>query len=254
MPRLPSRRKPSWIAGLPKTLLIENGAFAAGDRRRISEGIEELRWLAALKPATVGIAAYGDAEREYLEIAVLRLDLRTATSCDQLVELVHRAVPYPMVLLVWRDGTPAISLAHKRRSLGESGATVVDGEVVTARIDGDVSDESIMAFRDSLALTRQPRDSLHAVYQGLDRQCAGSQGCWDHWRVLAAVIPRRGGQPGNRLARMAFAGRADCEGAGCGGQGTADSPSGEDESGTRLPSGQAFTRHERGCEEPHEED
>ena len=151
---------------VPKTLLIENGAFAAGDRRRIDEGIEELRWLAALKPATVGIAAYGDAEREYLEIAVLRLDLRTAAGGDRLVELVHRAVPYPVVLIVWRDGTPAISLAHKRRSLGESGATVVEGEIVTARLDGSVSDQSAVAFRDSLALTRQPRDSLHALYQG----------------------------------------------------------------------------------------
>ena len=151
---------------VPKTLLIENGASAVGDRRRIGEGVEQLRWLAALKPSTVGIATYEDAEREYLEIAVLRLNLRTATGGDRLVHLVHRAVPYPVLLIVWRNGMPAISLAHKRRSLGESGTTVVDGEAVTAQIDGDVSEESAVAFRDSLALTRQPRDSLHALYQG----------------------------------------------------------------------------------------
>ena len=63
---------------VPKTLLIEHGALAAGDRRRIREGIEEVRWLAALKPTTVGIAEYRDADREYVEIAVLQLDLRQA--------------------------------------------------------------------------------------------------------------------------------------------------------------------------------
>ena len=151
---------------VPKTLLIENGAFATGDRRRIREGIEQLRWLAALKPSTVGIATYGDSEREYLEIAILRLDLRTAAGGDRLVELVHRAVPYPVVLIVWKEGTPSISLAHKRRSLGGTGATLVDGEIITAWIDGDVSSESALAFRDSLALTCQPRDSLHGLYQG----------------------------------------------------------------------------------------
>ena len=151
---------------VPKTLLIENGAFVAGDRRRIREGIEELRWLAALKPATVGIASYRGTEREYLEIAVVRLGLRAAAVGGRLAEMVHRAVPYPVVLIVWRDGTPEVSVAHKRRSLGESGVTVIDGEVVTARIDGDVSDAVALAFRDSLALTRQPRDSLHALYQG----------------------------------------------------------------------------------------
>ena len=150
---------------VPKTLLIENGASAVGDRRRIGEGVEQLRWLATLKPTTVGIATYGDAEREYLEIAVLRLDLRTAKGGDVLVDLVHRAVPYPVVLIVWRNRTPEISLARKRRSLGESGATVVDGEVITTRIHG-VAQEAAVAFRDSLALTRQPRDSLHALYQG----------------------------------------------------------------------------------------
>ena len=151
---------------VPKTLLIENGACAAGDRRRIRDGIEELRWLAALKPATVGIADYRDPEREYLEIAVLGLKLCTESGVNRVIELVHRAVPYPVVLIVWRDGTPAISLAHKRRSLGEAGATVVDGEVATAWIEGDASDESHCAFGDSLALTRQPRDSLLGLYQG----------------------------------------------------------------------------------------
>lgn len=151
---------------VPKKLLIENGAFAPGDRRRIGEGIEELRWLAALKPSTVGIAAYRDAKREYLEIAVLKLGLRGAAVASRLVEMVHRAIPYPVVLIVWRDETPEVSLAHKRRSLGESGTTVVDGEVMTARIDGDMPDETAQAFRNSLALTRQPRDSLHALYQG----------------------------------------------------------------------------------------
>ena len=151
---------------VPKKLLIQNGAFAAGDRRRINEGIEELRWFAALKPATVGIAAYRDPEREYLEVAVLRLYLRSPASCVRLVELVHRAVPYPVLLIVWWDGTPGISVAHKRRSRGELGATVVDGEVVTVRIGGNISDECYMEFREALALMRQPRDSLYALYQG----------------------------------------------------------------------------------------
>ena len=151
---------------VPKTLLIENGAFAAGDRRRIQEGIEELRWLAALKPATVGVAEYRDAEREYLEIAVLKLDLRPAAHGERLVELVHRAVPYPVLLIAWRDGTPELSLAHKRWSLGEVDKTVIDSEIIVARSYGDCAHEPVTAFRDALALARQPRDTLHALYQG----------------------------------------------------------------------------------------
>ena len=151
---------------VPKTLLIENGAFATGDRRRIREGIEELRWLAALKPATVGIAGYRDDEREYLELAVLKLDLRAAARGERLVELVHRAVPYPVLLIARRDGAPELSLAHKRRSLGEAGRTVLDGEIVVARIGGDCSLELLAAFRDALSLVRQPNSTLLDLYRG----------------------------------------------------------------------------------------
>ena len=38
---------------VPKKLLVEHGAPTAADRRQINEGIEEVRWIAALKP-TIG--------------------------------------------------------------------------------------------------------------------------------------------------------------------------------------------------------
>ena len=151
---------------VPKTLLIEHGAFAAGDRRCIREGIEELRWLAALKPTTVGISEYRDADREYVEIAVLQLDLRPAARRERLVELVHRAVPYPVLLIARQEGTPELSLAHKRRSRGEVGRTVIEGEIVLARIRDDSESEQAAAFRSALALARQPRENLRRLYQG----------------------------------------------------------------------------------------
>ena len=151
---------------VPKTLLIENAAFAAGDRQRIQEGIEELRWLATLKPSTVGIAEYRDVDREYLEIAVLKLELRPAAHGERLVELVHRAIPYPVLLVAWRDERPEISLAHKRRSLGEAEKTVIDSELVAARVCGDCANELVTSFRAALALALQPRHTLHTLYQG----------------------------------------------------------------------------------------
>ena len=83
---------------VPKTLLIQNGAFAAGDQRRIRESVHELMWHAALKPATVGVAEYRDDNRDYLEIAVLTLTLRPGARSGRLVELIHRSVPYPVLL------------------------------------------------------------------------------------------------------------------------------------------------------------
>ena len=154
---------------VPKKLLLENGAPTAADKRLINDGIEELLWLAALKPTTIGVPEYRDDVREYLEIAVLRLTLRAAAKAARLVELVHRAVPYPLLLLTEQadhDARPGLSAAHKRWSQGEAGKTVLEGDVVAAEWDTERDAERWPAFRDALALGKQPRTTLHALYQG----------------------------------------------------------------------------------------
>ena len=151
---------------VPKTLLIENGAPTAADKRRIREEVEEIRWLAALKPTTVGVAAYRDAAREYLEIAVLKIIFRSVARSGRLTELVHRAVPYPVLLITWQGDTPTISLAHKRWSQGEAGKAVVEGDVVSTRLGDGCNSRVTTAFYNALAMNRQPASTLYALYQG----------------------------------------------------------------------------------------
>jgi hypothetical protein len=55
---------------IPKTLLVDNGAPTAADKRLINEGIERLQWHAAIKPANSGVPEYRDEVRHYIEIAV----------------------------------------------------------------------------------------------------------------------------------------------------------------------------------------
>ena len=151
---------------VPKTLLVENSALTAADRRRIREDIEEIRWLAALKPTTVGVAEYRDAAREYLEIAILQLSLRIETSSNWLTELVHRAVPYPVLLIKRQGDAMELSLAHKRWSQVEIDKTVLDGDIVATGMINNYADDTNNAFCDSLAISRQPHGSLLSLYQG----------------------------------------------------------------------------------------
>ena len=151
---------------VPKKMLLENVAPTAVDKRLINDSIEELVWLAALKPTTIGVPEYRDDVREYLEIAVLRLTLRAAAKATRLVELVHRAVPYPLLLLTEQGERTGLSAAHKRWSQGEAGKTVLEGDVVAAEWDTEHDRETWPAFRAALALDKQPRTTLHALYQG----------------------------------------------------------------------------------------
>ncbi len=151
---------------VPKTLLVEHGAPTAADKRHIQEGIEEMQWLATLKPTTIGVPALRDAVREYLEIAVLSVVLRAKARTERLTELIHRAVPYPVFLLAGEGARLTLSLAHKRWSQVETGATVLDGELAAVTLTGSEPDGLQSSFREALSLARQPRADLYRLYQG----------------------------------------------------------------------------------------
>ncbi len=152
---------------VPKKLLVENGAPTAADKRQINDGIEEIQWVAALKSNTIGVAEYRDDVREYMEIAVLSVTVRGNVKAGRLAELVHRAVPYPLVLLLNSEQTLILSLAHKRWSQNEAGKVVLDGDVVSVSLLGEIPLSAVeTSFIEALALGRQPQATLHMLYQG----------------------------------------------------------------------------------------
>lgn len=172
---------------VPKKMLAEHGAPTAADRRLLTDGIEELQWIAALKPGTVAIPEHRADGREYLEVAVLSVHVRAthgkASQCLRLAELVHRAVPYPVLLIqaltpsapaAADASTPAppaqlaLSLAHKRAAQNEAGKVVLDGELVRSELLGiDPGAASVVGpLLEAMALDRQPHQDLMALYQG----------------------------------------------------------------------------------------
>ena len=156
-----------------KKLLIENAAPTAADKRRITEGVGEVRWVAALKPSTVGIAPYADATREYLEIAVMTARLNPDAKGARLSELIHRAIPYPVLLIASQAGLTSVSVAHKRWSIAEANKVVLDGEPLAVDVaDADDSGCSL-AFREALAISARRHVNLLALYQWwIDVICA----------------------------------------------------------------------------------
>lgn len=180
---------------IPKKMLVETGAPTAADQRAITDGIDDIHWLAALKPVSVGIPAYQDEARDYLEIAILGINLRAEAKVSRIAELVHRAIPYPTFLMAHSPGGISLSLAHKRWAQNEAGKTVLDGDVLEANLHSPGRPDLIQQFVDALSLERQPRTSLHALYQGwLDAliawQVSALTGCFELSRSSAHAAMR----------------------------------------------------------------
>jgi len=113
---------------IPKKTLVEHGTNSSSDKKLVQEGIEELFWVAALKPHNVGIPEFRDESRTYGEIAVLSFVVRPKAKRSRLVELIHRAIPYPTLLFGQQDDILFASVANKRNALNQADAVVIDGE------------------------------------------------------------------------------------------------------------------------------
>jgi hypothetical protein len=151
---------------VPKKLLAEQGAPTAADKRAIQDGIDELHWLAVLKPTTVAIPTFVDETHNYSEIAVLAATLRPQARAGRLSELIHRAIPYPVLLMTLSGPSLSLSVAPKRAAQNEGGKVVVERIVAVDQLAVNAPGEIEAAFLESLAVPRLPAQHLRAVYEG----------------------------------------------------------------------------------------
>lgn len=183
---------------IPKKLLVEQGAPTAADKRLITDVVDALWWQAALKPGTVGVPAYqalpsvpatqqplasdGDGAAvsaeatDVIELALVSAHLRPATrhstsgQAQRLMQLIHRAIPYPVLLVTELPAGTVLSVAHKRTSLGEAGRWVVAGGEQTHPFNPAEPSSAEAAFMASLALDQLPAAALvhlGALYQAV---------------------------------------------------------------------------------------
>lgn len=74
----------------------------SADRRLITQRVESLTWLAAVNPDTTGLPA---GEVDGLAVVAVGMRGDRATPPPRLVQLLHRVVPDPMLLVSTRDRT-----------------------------------------------------------------------------------------------------------------------------------------------------
>ena len=115
----------------------------------------------------IAIPAFTDQIHDYSEIAVIAAAFRPEARAARLTELIHRAIPYPVLLITTGSRwAVAVSVAPKRAAQNEGDKVVVERVVVAGDIDPNAPPAVERAFLDSLALERQPARDLSTVYGG----------------------------------------------------------------------------------------
>jgi len=160
-------------ARIYKKQLLENADLTITDRKWVNEDIESLEWRYTLKPATINVAKYEDIDREYLEIALLHIKIKSDTHVKRLGEVIQRSIPYPLVVVFEYDNRININLADKRVNRADASKLKVE-----QFFDSDwlfSNSEIELAFYEQLSATSYSHQDLFAYYQDLVRRLVALQ-------------------------------------------------------------------------------
>lgn len=161
-----------------KKLFLENADLGSTDKKAIRDDVESVTWVYKLSPETIAIPGYEDDDREYHEIAVLQIDTKTQKRTRRIAEIIHRAIPYPLVLVFRHLGDSdakdcLFSLAHKRFSQSEKGAIVADEFHDSPWFDLCDPTDVQSSFLASLKMAELPHSDLFVFYSAMvDRMIA----------------------------------------------------------------------------------
>ena len=116
LPRGPAPRRIAKIA-------LADHVPTAADKRLVDGKLARLDWIAAINPATTGIAT---AESDGVAIQTVNLLLARTRGAlpPRLAEIIHRAIPQPVILIhadEAADALAGLSLAPKRAAEREYG-------------------------------------------------------------------------------------------------------------------------------------
>lgn len=198
---------------VPKASLADN-APTTGDRKLIDAKLARLDWIAAINPASAGIA---EATMGGIEVATINvLAARTRGGMPpRLTEIIHRAIPQPVILIHAADepdGAAGLSLATKRADERVAGRVVVTALHESGALAGPDHE-----FLFALALPHLPSRDLADVYYGLMERLdalnaarlvgrtfrlAVSQDELSRWRDALAVIAELTARIAARSAAM----------------------------------------------------
>jgi len=216
---------------IAKKMFLENASLGASDKKLFRENVKNVYWEYTLKPSTCPVLPFRDNEREYLEVAVLQVEMNSQKGHKRIAEIIHRIIPHPLFLLFKKSELRevengelrienekncqlftvnyqlSLSIAPKRFSQAEHGAFVVERFFTTSWMEvimengewrmenSDKLSTLNSQFITSLAWSNMPLQTYGTLYNAWTDRFTGYE-C----SVLSGTFTI--GKAGDRLERL----------------------------------------------------
>jgi hypothetical protein len=138
------------------------------EKKVLKEAILEMRWLASYKPFNSGIAELVTKEESYDEVQLISVAFEEKKYTKQVINLLQKSMPYPLVLFLESENDVAISIAKKTIHKVDKTKRVI--EDITTSDWFSIENSSIQEqFLKALDTTTFNRIHLKQFYLGFEK-------------------------------------------------------------------------------------
>lgn len=156
-----------------KKQLLENADLTATDRKHIQQDIDTLEWRHVLKAGTCDILPFKDEERDYSELHLIHVTLKSPAHVKRLGEVLQRAIQYPLILVFEHAGQVCIQMADKRINRADNTRLTVETLHDSGWLNVMEPDAAALGFLQAFRFEVCDQQHLHAFWQCLTDKLAG---------------------------------------------------------------------------------
>jgi len=174
-----------------KKLFHENSQLSATDRKAFKEDIESIEWKYTLKPSTINIPSFEDDAHEYLEVALLHVNLSSDKRHSRIAEVIQKAIPYPVIIVLSYSSSIAISVAMKRINRADSNKMVVEAHLETGWISLESPEGWQRDFFDDFLIKNLSFQNFFLFYEDIAKRIT-AYNCATYTGAYILNIPKQG--------------------------------------------------------------
>lgn len=122
-----------------KKLFYDNAELSTADKKLFTDVVSKITWFYSLKEENCFIHPYSDELREYPELEVISVQLHEKKAEKRIAEIIMRAIPYPMIIVMCCDEGQRLFVSHQRINQSDREKNVLEEMIFTEWISEEAT-------------------------------------------------------------------------------------------------------------------
>lgn len=153
---------------LTKAFFLKNFLLSASEKKLLNNDIQQMNWLASIKPVTANISAVNTNDYKYEEIQVMVCtisDNTLETNAEKCIQLFQKYIPYQILVIVEDSNEFKINVCDKRINKSETTKRTIERYFITNTLSKLYKNDLNEAFYKALDFGNLDKTNLELLYK-----------------------------------------------------------------------------------------